>query len=61
MPTSRRPAEDFKNRKVSPWFGGRADYVHGERAAWWSIVMARNIINLFAWADRTPGSRTEFA
>ena len=44
---------------ASPWSAGRADYVHGSRAA---VVVYRHgahVINLFAWADRNarlPGT-----
>lgn len=54
------PAEDFKTEGFT-LVGGRADYVHGERAA---VVVYRHdahIINLFAWADRNanlPGTRS---
>ena len=52
------PAEDFKAEGFT-LVGGRADYVHGSRAA---VVVYRHgahVINLFAWADRSarlPGS-----
>jgi len=45
------PAEDFKADGFT-MVGGRADYVHGARAA---VVVYRHgahVINLFAWADR---------
>ena len=45
------PAEDFKADGFT-LVGGRADYVHGARAA---VVVYRHgahVINLFAWADR---------
>jgi anti-sigma factor RsiW len=45
------PAEDFKTEGFT-LVGGRADYVHGSRAA---VVVYRHgahVINLFAWADR---------
>ena len=45
------PAEDFKADGFT-LAGGRADYVHGARAA---VVVYRHgahVINLFAWADR---------
>ena len=45
------PAEDFKADGFT-LVGGRADYVHGSRAA---VVVYRHgahVINLFAWADR---------
>lgn len=45
------PAEDFKADGFA-LVGGRADYVHGSRAA---VVVYRHgahVINLFAWADR---------
>ena len=54
------PADDFKAEGFT-LVGGRADYVHGERAA---VVVYRHgahIINLFAWADRNaslPGTRS---
>jgi anti-sigma factor RsiW len=54
------PAEDFKAEGFT-LVGGRADYLHGERAA---VVVYRHgthIINLFAWADRNtslPGTRS---
>jgi anti-sigma factor RsiW len=54
------PAEDFKTEGFT-LVGGRADYVHGERAA---VVVYRHgahIINLFAWADRNtslPSTRS---
>jgi len=54
------PAEDFKADGFT-LVGGRADYVHGARAA---VVVYRHgahIINLFAWADRNqslPSSGT---
>jgi len=54
------PAEDFKAEGFT-LVGGRADYVHDERAA---VVVYRHgahIINLFAWADRNarlPGTRS---
>ena len=54
------PAEDFKAEGFT-LVGGRADYIHGERAA---VVVYRHgahIINLFAWADRNanlPGTRS---
>jgi anti-sigma factor RsiW len=53
------PAEDFAADGFT-LVGGRADYVHGERAA---VVVYRHgahIINLFAWAGRDaslPGTR----
>jgi anti-sigma factor RsiW len=52
------PAEDFKADGFT-LVGGRADYVHGSRAA---VVVYRHgahVINLFAWADRNmrlPGT-----
>ena len=52
------PAEDFKADGFT-LVGGRADYVHGSRAA---VVVYRHgahVINLFAWADhdaRLPGT-----
>ena len=52
------PAEDFKAAGFT-LVGGRADYVHGSRAA---VVVYRHgahVINLFAWADhdaRLPGT-----
>lgn len=48
------PAEDFAAEGFT-LVGGRADYVHGERAA---VVVYRHgghIINLFAWADGDAG------
>jgi anti-sigma factor RsiW len=45
------PTEDFKAEGFT-LVGGRADYVHGARAA---VVVYRHgthVINLFAWADR---------
>ena len=48
--TVTRSAEDFKADGF-PLVGGRADYVHGSRAA---VVVYRHgahVINLFAWAD----------
>jgi anti-sigma factor RsiW len=54
------PAEDFKADGFT-LVGGRADYVHGERAA---VVVYRHgahVINLFAWADRNaslPGTHS---
>ena len=54
------PAEDFKAEGFT-LVGGRADYVHGSRAA---VVVYRHgahIINLFTWADRNarlPGAGT---
>jgi anti-sigma factor RsiW len=52
------PAEDFKAEGFT-LVGGRADYVHGSRAA---VVVYRHgahVINLFTWADRNarlPGT-----
>jgi len=52
------PAEDFKAEGFT-LIGGRADYVHGSRAA---VVVYRHgahVINLFTWADRNtrlPGA-----
>ena len=52
------PAEDFQAEGFT-LVGGRADYVHGSRAA---VVVYRHgahIINLFTWADRNsrlPGA-----
>jgi anti-sigma factor RsiW len=54
------PAEDFKADGFT-LAGGRADYVHGSRAA---VVVYRHgahVINLFAWADRNvrlPGTNS---
>jgi anti-sigma factor RsiW len=54
------PAEDFAAEGFT-LVGGRADYLHGERAA---VVVYRHgahVINLFAWADRDtslPGTRS---
>jgi len=54
------PAEDFKAEGFT-LVGGRADYVHGERAAAVVYRHGAHIINLFAWADRNtslPGARS---
>jgi anti-sigma factor RsiW len=54
------PAEDFKADGFT-LVGGRADYVHGARAA---VVVYRHgshVINLFTWADRNtrlPGTQS---
>ena len=54
------PAEDFKADGFA-LVGGRADFVHGSRAA---VVVYRHgahVINLFAWADRNarlPGANS---